>query len=117
MNTTPEFFTKLDALFTTSNIVIDRPRGSTHPRFSHIIYPLDYGYLDGTSGGDGDGIDVWLGSLDDDKRIVAAIATVDTQKRDAEVKILVNCTVHEIQVVVDFIEKNGMGCYLIRREE
>ena len=56
------FWQRLDSLLERSKIVIDRPRGSHHPRFPEIVYVLDYGYLDGTSSNDGEGIDVWLGS-------------------------------------------------------
>jgi inorganic pyrophosphatase len=111
------FFAKLDALLTTSTIVIDRPRGSVHPRYADIIYPLDYGYMDGTSSGDGDGIDVWLGTLSGEKQIVAALVTVDTVKRDVEVKVLVNCTEEEIATIVQFHESNETGCYLIERKQ
>lgn len=57
-----DFWTALDALVAQSRVVIDRPRGSAHPRYPHVVYPLDYGYLDGTSSMDGAGIDVWRGS-------------------------------------------------------
>ncbi len=50
-------------LIVTNSLVIDRPKGSSHPRYPHVIYPLDYGYLENTTSSDGDGIDVWLGSL------------------------------------------------------
>src|SRR5437763_8416404 len=84
--TDPSRFWELaDHLVATSQIVIDRPAGSTHPRVPEVGYPLDYGYLDGTSGGDGEGIDVWRGSLPD-ARVTGAIMTVDLRKRDAEVK-------------------------------
>jgi len=111
MNAT--FWEKLNHLLDTSNIVIDRPKGSAHPRISDIIYPLDYGYLDGTTGGDGDGIDLCVGSVDGEQRVVGALATVDTFKRDAEVKILVNCTDAEIQTIVQFYRDNQMGVYLM----
>jgi inorganic pyrophosphatase len=52
------FWQKLDQLVTTSNLIIDRPQGTTHPRYPTSIYPFDYGYLEGTKGGDEDGIDV-----------------------------------------------------------
>jgi len=42
---------------------IDRPRGTAHPRFPEFIYPLDYGYLEGPQGGDGNAVDVWRGAL------------------------------------------------------
>jgi inorganic pyrophosphatase len=44
-------------------ITTDRPGGTTHPRYSNIIYPLDYVYCEDTRAGDDDGIDVWIGSV------------------------------------------------------
>lgn len=57
------FWTHLEALVTSSDLVIDRPRGSAHPRHPSLVYPLDYGSLKGTSGGDSAAINVWRGSL------------------------------------------------------
>ena len=54
------FWERLDALLAQSRIVIDRPRGSHHPRFPQIVYEIDYGYLDGTTSADGEGVDVSL---------------------------------------------------------
>jgi inorganic pyrophosphatase len=51
-----EFWSRLDELIKSSEIVIDRPKGTPHPKYPDLIFPLDYGYLKGTSGGDGDGI-------------------------------------------------------------
>ena len=56
------FWKAMTELLTTSVIVIDRPKGSTHPRYGEAICPLDYGYLENTTSSDGSGIDVWLGS-------------------------------------------------------
>jgi inorganic pyrophosphatase len=42
---THDFWQALDSLISMSEIVIDRPRGTTHPRYPDFIYPLDYGYL------------------------------------------------------------------------
>lgn len=58
-----DFWCKLDELVQSGDLVIDRPQGSAHPRYPDIIYPLDYGYLAGTTAADGEGIDVWVGSL------------------------------------------------------
>lgn len=107
------FWDKLQHLVDTSTIIIDRPQNSAHPRFPDIIYPLDYGYMDNTSAGDGEGIDVWIGSLSGDKRIVGAVNTVDLFKRDVELKLLVNCTADEINRVVQFSADNQMGVYLL----
>ena len=111
-----EFWTHLDRLVTTSKIVIDRPAGSRHPRFPEIVYPLDYGYLAGTSGGDGNEIDVWRGSLSDG-RLDAVICTVGLQKRDAEIKLLLGCTQAEEDTILGFDSEGDMAATLIRREQ
>ena len=96
------FWSNLDSLIASSELVIDRPRGSVHPRHPSVIYPVDYGFLKGTSGGDGEGIDVWRGSLPDGK-FDAIVCTVDSEQRDAEVKLLIGCSSAEKQVLVDFL--------------
>ena len=53
-----QFWSALDTLVRQSEIVIDRPRGSSHPRYPDFIYPVDYGYLKSTASMDGGGIDV-----------------------------------------------------------
>ena len=94
-----EFWCALESLVENSEVVIDRPKGSCHPRFSSLIYPVDYGYLKSTSSMDGGGIDVWLGS-DPARRIDAVICTVDLMKKDSEIKILIGCTAEETQAVL-----------------
>ena len=64
MNHNASFWYEMNLLAATNSIVIDRPKGSTHPRYQELIYPFDYGYLENTTASDGGGIDVWLGSLD-----------------------------------------------------
>ena len=104
----------LDRLIATSPIIIDRPQGSAHPRYPEFIYPLDYGYLEGTTGGDGSGIDVWLGS-GNRKQLNGVICTVDVHKRDAEVKVLLGCTKDEMQMIADFLNTDEMGGVLLIR--
>jgi inorganic pyrophosphatase len=111
-----EFWTYLDRLIANSTLVIDRPRGSAHPRFSDMIYPLDYGYLEGTMAGDGDGIDVWIGAAGT-RPLTALLCTVDLVKRDAEIKLLLGCTEAEEVAVMAFHNHNE-GLYralLVRR--
>lgn len=110
-----QFWEHLQQLVHTSRIVIDRPQQSVHPRYPDLIYPLDYGYLDGTTSGDGDGIDVWVGSQTGAKQVVAVLVTVDVFKRDTELKLLLNCTETEINIVVQFYTESNMGHYLLRR--
>ncbi len=43
--------------------IIDRPLGSAHPEFPDMIYSVNYGYVYGITGGDGEFQDVYfLGS-------------------------------------------------------
>ena len=99
----------------SSAIEIDRPRGSSHPKFSDIVYPLDYGYLEGTTSGDGHGIDVWIGSSGE-RLVTGLVVTVDLQKRDTEQKILCGCSVDEAQVIRDFHNVNSQHSVLLWRD-
>jgi len=108
------FWTHLDALLCSSELVIDRPRGSAHPRSPAVIYPLDYGYLKGTASGDGEGIDVWRGSLPT-AHLDAVVCTVDLDKRDAEIKLLLGCTATEKQVICAFHSGASAAALLIDR--
>ena len=92
-----DFWKALDNLIDNSEIVIDRPKGTLHPKYPDFIYQVDYGYLKGTSSMDGSGIDVWVGS--GEKRIVAIMCTVDLMKKDSEIKILIGCTEEEMMKV------------------
>lgn len=94
----PEFWEILDKLVESSEIVIDRPKGTAHPRYPDFIYEVDYGYLKDSSSMDKGGIDVWVGS-DSDRKIDAVICTVDLLKRDSEIKILIGCTEKEKDIV------------------
>jgi len=109
-----DFWKALDELVSNSEIVIDRPRGSAHPRFPNFIYRVDYGYLKDTASMDGGGIDVWVGS--GDKIIDAIMCIVDLMKRDSEIKILVGCTEEEkLEVYKTHNETQYMKGILIRR--
>ena len=45
-------------------IKIDRPSGSIHPKHKNIVYPINYGYIEGVIGGDGEELDVYLLGVD-----------------------------------------------------
>lgn len=116
MNRDYIFWQRLDSLLERSNIVIDRPKGSVHPRYTDIVYKLDYGYLEGVSSTDGEGLDVWLGS-DPAQRLNAVICTVDLDKCDAELKLLVGCTAEDLTYIESFYnDYPNMGAKIICRE-
>ena len=109
-----DFWKALDELVSNSEIVIDRPRGSAHPRFPNFIYKVDYGYLKDTASMDGGGIDVWVGS--GEKKIDAIMCIVDLRKKDSEIKILVSSTEEEkLEVYKTHNETQYMKGVLIRR--
>ena len=110
-----DFWKAIDTLVSSGKIVIDRPKGSAHPRFPNIKYEVDYGYIENTSSMDGGGIDVWLGSLAA-KQVNAIICTVDLMKKDSEIKLLIGCTEEEINTVYEFhTDSEFMKGILIRR--
>ena len=44
----------------TVKVTIDRPIGATPPKHSDIIYPINYGFIDGKIAPDGEGLDVYI---------------------------------------------------------
>ncbi|MCL2446212.1 MAG: inorganic pyrophosphatase [Oscillospiraceae bacterium] len=110
-----DFWQAMDQLVTECELIIDRPKGSRHPKFPSFVYPLDYGYLHGTSSADGDGIDVWRGTLAGGE-INAIVVTIDLFKRDSEVKLLMGCTEDEIETICRVLnEVQHMKGILVRR--
>ena len=45
---------------TTVRGIVDRPIGSRHPKHADLVYPINYGYVEGVLGGDGEEQDVYL---------------------------------------------------------
>lgn len=109
------FWGHLDQLLRSAEVVIDRPKGSVHPRYPRLVYPLDYGYLKGVSGGDGNNLDVWRGS-EPGAVLDAVVCTVDRVKKDVEVKLLLGCTEAEKATICSFHNGGGvMAAILVRR--
>ena len=49
-----------DVIGQTVKGVIDRPMGTYHPRHPNLYYPVNYGYVTGVTGGDGEEQDIYL---------------------------------------------------------
>ena len=112
---TQDFWTIIDNMIATHKIIIDRPKGTPHPKHPNWIYEANYGYLEGTSSNDGDGIDVWLGSSQN-QTATAIICIVDSYQNDSEIKILIGCTEEEISNIYARHNKyDSMKGLLIRR--
>ncbi len=95
-----QFWAALDKLIDSSRVVIDRPKGTRHPRFNDFMYLVDYGYLENTTSMDGGGIDVYVGT-DENRALCGVVVTVDLMKRDSEIKLLIGCTGEEIQKILE----------------
>ena len=111
-----KFWEAIDSLFGNSRVIIDRHKGTHHPRFPSFTYPVDYGYLENTTSPDGGGIDVWRGTSLSSK-VDAIICTIDLMKKDSEIKLLIGCTHEEKQNVLAFHnESEYMKGILIERD-
>ncbi len=116
MRTDVEFWQALDRLVGACRLVIDRPKGSHHPMNPEITYPVDYGYLDGTTSMDGSGVDVWCGT-DPTQQVDTVICTVDLRKKDSEIKILIGCKPEEKQCILSFHNQAYMKAMLVKRSD
>jgi len=108
------FFETIDQMVVESEVVIDRSAGSVHPRFADYIYPFDYGYLAGTTSGDGAGIDCWVGSAGG-RRVSGVIVVVDPIKKDSEIKILLGCTDSDMETILACHNRGAMRGMLVKR--
>ncbi len=108
------FWDSLGKLTADSVVVIDRPKDSAHPRYADYIYPFDYGYLEGTSSGDGEGIDCWIGSLGNNT-ITGVIVVVDLVKKDSEIKVLLGCTESDAQKILLCHKRGSMNALLMMK--
>lgn len=110
-----EFWEFLQDLVDTSQIEFDRPKGSIHQQFPNDPYPVNYGFLCGTTSLDSGGVDIWVGSLGENK-VVGVLCTVDLLKRDTELKIIYDCTEEEIKSINNFVNIEQMRALCIKRE-
>lgn len=106
-------FSKLQSIVNSSRVIIDRPKGTHHPRYPEYIYPLDYGYLEGTESQDGGGIDVWVGS-GDRATIDGILVIADALKKDSEIKILLGCNDKEMQQALERSNRGEMAAILVQ---
>ncbi|MBQ8117630.1 MAG: inorganic pyrophosphatase [Lachnospiraceae bacterium] len=90
---------------------IDRPLGSVHPRVPKLIYPVNYGYIEGIIAGDGAEQDIYLLGVDEPVREYSGrVIAVYHRLNDNEDKWIVvpdvqNFTGEEILKMIDFQEK------------
>lgn len=79
-----------ELLGATVTVTVDRPLGSRHPKFSDLVYTVNYGYIVGLIGGDGEAQDAYVLGVDRPLseftgRVIAIIHRLD----DVEDKLVV----------------------------
>lgn len=112
-----DFWLALAQMVEKSEIVVDRPKGSRHPRYEAVVYPMDYGFLRDTGAIDGGGVDIWVGSATVEDGVVGILATVDLFKMDVEIKILFKCTETEMAEALNTANSGYQSAILVRRNQ
>ena len=92
-------------------VTIDRPLGSYHPNHKDLYYPLNYGFVEGIIGGDGEEQDAYVLGVDKPiKEFVGIVVAIIHRLDDVEDKWIVapqglQLTKEEIYKQVQFQEK------------
>ncbi|MBW3082517.1 hypothetical protein [Bifidobacterium phasiani] len=71
-----------DAIGRTVTVTVDRPLGSRHPEHADLVYPVNYGYVEGVPAADGDDQDAYILGVDEPVgafagRVIAVIHRFD----------------------------------------
>ena len=94
---------------------IDRPLGSSHPDYPDLIYPVNYGYVDGVIAGDEEEQDVYvLGTDKPLERFEGKVIAIYHRMNDSEDKWIVSLdgrdyTDEEILAAIHFQEQYFIG--------
>lgn len=105
-----------EQLIKERGITIDRPYGSVHPRYDEIVYPMSYGYINGTLAADGCEVDVFVGRATGG--LVGLILTRDRRRADREMKLLYRCRPEDIYLAhgfINFDRRRMEGTLVMRR--
>ena len=91
-------------------VTMDRPIGAIHPKHPEIVYPINYGYIEGLMGGDGEEQDVYiLGETKPLEKYSGKIVAVIHRYDDDECKWVASdgtdYTIEEIERAVHFQEQ------------
>lgn len=95
----------------TIYVKIDRPIGSTHPKFNNFIYPINYGFVPNTISGDDEELDCYiLGVYEPLKEYTGKCIAIIQRLNDNDDKLVIvpedkNYTNREIDAMVDFQER------------
>ncbi len=91
-------------------IIIDRPKGTRHPKHD-MIYKVNYGYIPNTKSSDNEEIDCYLLGVDEPvERFIGTCIAIIKRTNDNDDKFVIvpkgiNYSNEEIEVLTDFQEK------------
>ena len=104
-------YKELHAIDKTVNVTVDRQKGECHPKYKDLVYPVNYGYVQGIFAPDGKEQDAYILGVDESVRefsgkVIAVIKRLD----DCEIKWVVapdgiSFTKDEISKQTYFVEK------------
>lgn len=109
------FWQKVDTLILSSSIKLSHPKGSAHPEYPAMIYPVDYGYLTDTTSTDSDPVHVYRGTKPL-AQVNALVVSTDILKKDCVAKLLIGCTEEEMALIMRFMNQTEFQkTILVRR--
>ena len=92
-------------------VKIDRPIGSVHPEYNDMVYPVNYGYIEGTVSGDGEELDAYvLGEHKPLESFTGRVVAVIHRTNDNDDKLVVmadgrNYSDDQIEALTEFQEQ------------
>lgn len=95
----------------TVDIIIDRPKGSVHPKHPDMVYPVNYGYIPNVFSADGEELDVYLLGVNVPvSEYTARVIGIVHRINDIEDKLVtspngIEFTENEIAKIVNFQEQ------------
>lgn len=93
------------------SVVIDRKIGTRHPKRPHVIYPINYGYLENVLSADGEGADAYVMGVEEPiDRFCGKVIAIIHREDDIEDKLVVahegaSYSADEIEKTVVFQEE------------
>jgi len=66
----------------TVTAAIDRPMGFVHPNYPDMIYPINYGYIEGIFAADGEEQDVYILGVDEPLTTFTGVVIAAIRRKD-----------------------------------
>ena len=84
-------------------VIVDRPLGSIHPQYKDMVYPINYGYVDGIIAPDGEEQDAYIIGVNEPiKEFTGKVIAIIHRINDVEDKWVVvkeSCTYTKEEII------------------